>query len=86
MTAWRKSQSGSEPAVIDTTTSKLVVYERRNITHEEETDETGETRTVWKYEEREIPVEEYAQLSSPAVQLIMQELSNLELAIAQQGS
>ena len=83
MTAWRNSQSSIRPEELDTTSSEYVVYERRNIESREETDPMdGETRTVWYYEERTIPKDEYAAMSSPATQLIMRELSDLQLQIA----
>lgn len=81
-----------EPAEIDSTSSAAVVYERRNVMQETvkniDSDSTTET-TIWTYEQRVWPREEYLQmqqeLESPVTRAIMQSISNLELQIAMQG-
>jgi len=74
--------------VLDTTSSAAVVYERRNIRQEAREMEMGETVntiTEWVYEQREYTQAEYAQLTSPATQAIMQAISEVELSVAMQG-
>lgn len=62
MTDWRKVQGSQEekPAEFDTTTSKVVVYQRKNIKRITITDMDGKTAELWEYEEREMTREEYA--------------------------
>jgi len=75
-----------QPAVLDTTSSTAVVYERRNIRQEtREITMGGEVQTVteWAYEQREYSREEYADMTSPATKAIMQAVSGLELSVAE---
>lgn len=75
-----------QPAVLDTTSSAAVVYERRNIRQEtREITMGGEVQTVteWAYEQREYSREEYADMTSPATKAIMQAVSGLELSVAE---
>ena len=81
-----------EPAEIDAVSSAVVVYELRNVKQEviQNVDEVGTSETtIWSYEQREWPREEYLQmqqeLESPVTRAIMQSISNLELQIAMQG-
>lgn len=54
------SESDTMPDEIDTTSSPTTVYLRRNIRAEERKDvETGETRTVYVYDEAKISRQEY---------------------------
>lgn len=76
------------PATIDTTSSSTTVYERKNIRRETFPLGTGDSEATveeWVYEQREYTAEEYAQLTSPATQTIMQAISDLELTVAMQG-
>ncbi len=90
MTDWHEVRDSREaqPVELDTTSSAAVVYERRNIRQEtREVEMGGETTAVteWVYEQREYTREEYAQLTSPATQAIMQAISDVELSVAMQG-
>ena len=54
MTDWKKV-NGSQaelPAEFDETSSSSVVYQRRNITQVEVTNQDDTTTTLWEYEER----------------------------------
>jgi hypothetical protein len=55
-----KSESDTMPEDIDTESSPTTVYIHKNIHTEERTDTgTGETRTVYVYDEATIPRDEY---------------------------
>ena len=55
-----KSQSSIKPELVDTTSSKVVVYLRQNIVENIKTDEmSGETTTFYEYEEAKLTKEEY---------------------------
>ena len=55
-----KSESNVKPELLDTTSSKKVVYIRQNVVELEKTDEnTGETYTYYEYEEAKLTKEEY---------------------------
>ena len=55
-----KSQSSVKPDLVDTTSSKVVVYLRQNIVKNIKTDEmSGETTTFYEYEEAKLTKEEY---------------------------
>ena len=55
-----KSQSSVKPDLIDTTSSKVVVYLRQNIVENIKTDEmTGEETVFYEYEEAKLTKEEY---------------------------
>ena len=56
---WITSEATYEPDVIDTTTSRVYNYVRRNIREEEREDEEGNSYTVWVYEEMKIPKNEW---------------------------
>lgn len=82
MTDWQKISSSAvqRPAELDTTSSQFTVYERRNIQQVTEMDSTtNQPYTHWTYEERTYTKEEYANLTNPAFQLLMQDLSDLEV-------
>ena len=53
---WKQSESTEKPLEIDETSSKTVVYVRRNIIEVTVQDEMSEeTRTIYRYEENAIP-------------------------------
>lgn len=53
---WKQSESTERPLEIDETSSKKVVYVRRNIKEVTVQDEVSEeTRTIYQYEENTIP-------------------------------
>ena len=84
MSKWKIVHGDSKPLLIDEHSSQFIVYERRNIQQETiEDPTTGEQYIGWVYEEREYTKEEYFQLTNATTQAIMQQLSQLELAIAE---
>lgn len=73
----------SRPPEVDATSSATTVYERRNIQQETVEDTmTGGSVTQWVYEQREYSREEWAAMNSPAMQTIMQAISDMELSVA----
>ena len=55
-----KSQSSVKPDLVDTTSSKVVVYLRQNIVENKKTDEmSGEETVFYVYEEAKLTKEEY---------------------------
>ena len=55
-----KSQSSVKPDLVDTTSSKVVVYLRQNIIEKIKTDEKSEEETVfYEYEEAKLTKQEY---------------------------
>ena len=55
-----KSQSSVKPDLVDTTSSKAVVYLRQNIVENIKTDEmSGEQTVFYEYEEAKLTKEEY---------------------------
>lgn len=50
-----------KPAELDTTSSAEYVYYRRNIKQIEQTDDQGNTVTLWQYEEAKVSRQEYLQ-------------------------
>lgn len=91
MTKWKtvKGTMTEEPKAVDMTTSPTTVYERRNIKKVVVKDNENNGVEMWEYEERQMSIEEYEglqnALETPAMQLVMQTISNLELSIAMQG-
>ena len=57
-----KSQSSVKPDLVDTTSSKVVVYLRQNIVENKKIDEmSGEETVFYDYEEVKLTNEEYAE-------------------------
>ena len=55
-----KSQSSVKPDLVDTTSSKAIVYLRQNIIENIKTDEmSGEETVFYEYEEAKLTKEEY---------------------------
>ena len=55
-----KSQSSVKPDLVDTTSSKVVVYLRQNIVENIKTDEmAGEETVFYEYEEAKLTKQEY---------------------------
>ena len=55
-----KSQSSVKPELVDTTSSKVVVYLRQNIVEKIKTDEmSGEETVFYEYEEAKLTKQEY---------------------------
>ena len=58
---WYKSESTTRPEIVDSTSSKVYVYVRKNIEEVEREDEqTGNTYIVYVYDETKIPKEVYS--------------------------
>lgn len=74
-----------QPLLVDTTSSPTTVYERRNIKEVAETlNAAGETVPKhWEYEQRTWTLEEWVKaqsdLNSPLTQLMMQQLSDIQM-------
>ena len=82
MTDWKKVQGSQveKPQEFDTTSSSVVVYQRRNIERVTIEDEmSGETYEVWEYEERKLTHEEYAVVRSEALQEAVDEANETAL-------
>lgn len=56
---WINAEATFEPDAVDTTTSKVYNYVRRNIREEQREDEEGNRYTVWVYEEMRIAKDEW---------------------------
>lgn len=56
---WYKSESTARPEIVDSTSSKVYVYVRKNIEEVEREDEQGNTYTVYVYDEMKVPKEVY---------------------------
>lgn len=85
MKTWYKVRDSrtERPSEVDATSSATTVYERRNIQQETIQDEmTGGTVTQWVYEQREYTQEEWITMHSPAMQTVMQAISDVELSVA----
>ena len=84
MTEWKKARSSAQekPKELDTTSSAFYVYERRNITQEEVIDQMTKSSILeWTFEERQYTKEEYYNLNSLTTQLLMQQITNLEVEL-----
>lgn len=57
---WYKSESTTKPEIIDSTSSKVYVYVRKNIQEIEREEEGRNTYTVYVYDETKIPKEVYS--------------------------
>ena len=70
MTDWKKVQGSQieRPQEWDTTTSKVVVYQRKNIERITVEDMDGKTAELWQYDEREMSYDEYAVIRAEAQQ------------------
>lgn len=57
-----KSESTEYPELIDTTSSKVVVYLRKNVLEKQVEDKiTGDTHTMYEYDEAKLTKEQYKQ-------------------------
>lgn len=70
MTDWKKVQGSQveRPQEWDTTTSAVVVYQRKNIERITVEDMDGKTAELWQYDEREMSYDEYAVIRAEAQQ------------------
>ena len=64
MTTWEKVQGSQaeRPGEIDTTSSAVYVYQRRNIERITVENMDGSTTQLWQYDERKMSREEYAEM------------------------
>lgn len=64
MTAWKTVQGSQpeRPGEIDTTTSAVVVYQRKNIQRVTVEDPADGSTELWQYEEREMSRDEYIEM------------------------
>ena len=62
MTEWKKVQGSQaeRPAELDTTTSAVTVYQRKNIERVSVENADGSVTELWQYDEREMSRGEYA--------------------------
>ena len=81
MTDWRLvyGSQPDKPSELDTTSSSVVVYQRRNIERVTLTSE-GTEYEVWQYEERVLSKEEYTTIRAD---LLEQELTATQLALVE---
>ena len=70
MTDWKKVQGSQveRPQEWDTTTSAVVVYQRKNIERITVEDMDGKTAELWQYDERGMSRDEYAVIRAEAQQ------------------
>ena len=57
MSVWYSGESSIYPALVDTTSSKVWVYVRRNVEEHERENEQGIKETFYSYEEQKVPKE-----------------------------
>ena len=64
MTDWKivQGSQAERPAEIDTTSSAVMVYQRRNIERVTVKNEGGSSTEMWQYDERQMTREEYAEM------------------------
>ena len=75
MTEWTKVQGSQpeKPEEFDTTSSEVIVYQRRNIERVNIKNEDGTTSELWEYDERKLTRDEYT---------LARDAANQEKAIA----
>lgn len=82
-----KSQSAIYPALIDTTSSKTVIYLRKNVVKKRvENKITGKTHTVYEYEEAKLTKAEYEQYKEELKIQSAMELSDEVKALKQENA
>lgn len=79
MTDWKKVYSNTKPELLDTVSSQSVVYERKDLHQEKVPNSFDEEAEQWVYDEREYSKDEYEALHSPAFEMLMQNLSEVEV-------
>lgn len=57
MNIWYDGESSVYPALVDSTSSKVWVYVRRNVEEHERENEQGIKETFYSYEEQKVPKE-----------------------------
>ena len=76
------SQS-EKPLEFDATTSKTVVYLRKNIERVTKEDEQGNTYEMWEYDEAIVPMSEFAAVASTIVSSQAGDISDAQEAIGE---
>ena len=82
-----KSQSSVKPDLVDTTSSKAVVYLRQNIVENIKTDEmSGEETTFYEYEEAKLTKQEYQEyLKELSIIDIQQQRADIDYIMLMMG-
>ena len=82
-----KSQSSVKPDLVDTTSSKVVVYLRQNIVENKKTDEmSGEQTVFYEYEEAKLTKEEYQEyLKELEIIAIQQQRADIDYIMLMMG-
>ena len=70
-----------KPKEFDTTSSTVVVYQRRNVNQVEVDNGYGFISKLWEYEERKMSRDEYAFMMSERNAKLEDEVTNLQLAL-----
>ena len=80
MMDWKTVQGSqpTKPEEFDTTSSEVVVYQRRNVHIVEVEDMEGTKTTLWEYDERELTKDEFMKLS---LQNALSAIANIEDAL-----
>lgn len=78
---WKTAQSTVRPLEIDETSSKAVVYVRKDITESVTTDDNEEEITVYTYQENTIPKADWE--TYKAVMENESQTTDLELAVCE---
>ncbi len=84
MTDWKRVQGSQEqkPQEFDTTSSAVVVYQRKNIERVTVEDKvSGETTEIWQYDERELSREEYSIIIAEIQQAQIKEANDTDITI-----
>ena len=81
MTDWQIVHDSQEdkPAELDTTSSEIYIYQRRNIQRVTD-DLDGKAYECWQYEERKLTRDEYNAIRA---ELLEAELTNTQLALVE---
>ena len=85
MTEWTTvhGSQAEKPSEFDTTSSAVVVYQRRNVKRIEIENQDGSISELWEYEERKMSRDEYAFIMSERNAKLEDELTNLQLALCE---
>lgn len=74
---YRRSTSNEYPEAVDCTSSPTTVYLRKNIQEIEDTDPiTGETKTIYQYDEAWVSKDEY-------IKMLQEQISDTEEVLAE---
>jgi hypothetical protein len=77
---WYKTDSTEIPKAVDCTSSPTTVWVTRNcVTKEKQDEETGETKTIYEYEECKITKDEYIDMLHEQQEITNEALQELIL-------